>query len=158
MTEKDKNQILGLINKYKKLINEIEEIYRQHFSTIEDLHVQILNILGLKEWDEKKILEKVNTITNDEKIKIHELWLAEETLRKKLLKEALDSHDSSVNLVNAFVDSFSKQKFNNLSDEDEAIIQDIHKKILESQNRQLDNYPIFEQIKEEYIDKKEDDK
>ena len=157
MTEKDKNQILRLINEYKKLSNEIEESYRQRLSIIKDLHVQILSILGLKEWDEKKILEKVNTITNDKKIKIHELWMAADTLSRNLLKEALDSHDSSVNLENAFVDSFSKQKFNNLSDEDETIIQDIHKKILESQKRQLDNYPIFEQIKEEYIDKKEDD-
>ena len=122
------------------------------------MRVQILSILGLKEWDEKKILKKVNTITKEKKIKIHELWMAADTLSRNLLKEALDSHVSSVNLENAFVDSFSKQKFNNLSDEDETIIQDIHKKILESQKRQLDNYPIFEQIKEEYIDKKEDDK
>jgi len=157
MTKKDENRILNLINEYKKLSKELEESYKRRLSIVEDLHAQILNILGLEEWDEKEILEKVNTVTNDEKIKIHELWMAADTLNRSLLKEAFDNYNSDVNLENAFIESFSKQKFNNLSNEDEAIIQDMYKKILESQKRQLDNYPIFEQIKEEYIDKKEAD-
>lgn len=148
MAEENNKDISSMIEEYKRLTEEIQQSYNQRLSMIQDLHSQILNILGLKDWNEQEILKRAENITNDEKIRIHGLWMVADMLSKNLLNEAMENYDSSLNVENAFIEAFAKQNFENLPDEDAKIIQNIYKEIKESQGRQINNYPIFEQIKE----------
>ncbi len=154
MQEKDNFE--ELMSRYKELGEMQKAEHEKHLAQIEELHNEMLRILGLSEWDEDEISKRMADLNNESKIKINQLLLAAKELTDDTSSSVLQDYDRNNKAIDAFIDMVRKKtQDNNLSEEDKQALQKLMVQITEMQGEDLKNYPKIQEIRNKLKDDKD---